>query len=122
MMPAMKLFVPSLLAVLMLFAGCSKTRPAASKGTAPEIAVKEEPVIRPVTRPIGRISSVNPVSRFVVITYPSSILPKNEQRLGVYREGRKVGEVKVTGPERDTITAADMVSGDAQIGDEVREN
>lgn len=122
MIPAMKLFVPTALVAAVLIAGCAKTRPVGPKKPATEIAVKDEPVIRPVTKPIGRISSVNPVSRFVVITYPSAALPKNEQRLGVYREGRKVGEVKVTGPERDTITAADLISGEADLGDEVREN
>ena len=122
MIPAMKLFVPTALVAAVLIAGCVKTGPGGPKKPVPEIAVKDEPVIRPVTKPIGRISSVNPVSRFVVITYPSAALPKNEQRLGIYREGRKVGEVKVTGPERDTITAADLISGEAELGDEVREN
>jgi hypothetical protein len=33
----------------------------------------------------------------------------------------KVAEIKVTGPQRDNNTVADLVSGDAQVGDEVRD-
>jgi hypothetical protein len=33
----------------------------------------------------------------------------------------KVAEVKVTGPQRDNNIVADLVSGDAQVGDEVRD-
>jgi len=32
-----------------------------------------------------------------------------------------VGEVKVTGPQRDNDTVADLVTGTAQAGDEVRD-
>lgn len=119
-MRSMKLFVPALIAVSLLSAGCAKTKPAKPKPV--EVVVKEEPIIRPVTRPIGRVSTVNLVSRFVVVSYPSTTLPKFQQQLGIYREGRKVGEVKVTGPERDTITAGDLIAGEAQVGDEVRDN
>jgi hypothetical protein len=45
-----------------------------------------------------------------------------EQRLNVYRNGQKVGEVKVTGPALDTTIAGDIVAGEAQLGDEVRED
>lgn len=119
-MSLMKSYFALFLACVTLGAGCAKTKPDAAKPAVVE--VREEPIIRPVTRPIGRISTVSLVSRFVVITYPSSNLPKTGQQLGVYREGRKVGQAKVTGPERDTITAADLVDGEAQAGDEVREN
>lgn len=33
----------------------------------------------------------------------------------------KVGQVKITGPQRDNDTVADLTAGDAQVGDEVRE-
>ena len=33
----------------------------------------------------------------------------------------KVGEVKITGPERDNNIVADLVTGEAQVGSEVRD-
>lgn len=39
----------------------------------------------------------------------------------VYRDGLKVGEVKITGPTRDNNTVGDLVSGVANKGDEVRD-
>jgi hypothetical protein len=33
----------------------------------------------------------------------------------------KIAEVKVCGPQRDDNIVADLVSGDAEVGDEVRD-
>jgi hypothetical protein len=33
----------------------------------------------------------------------------------------KIGQVKITGPQRDNDTVADLIEGDAQQGDDVRE-
>jgi hypothetical protein len=43
-----------------------------------------------------------------------------EQRLNLYRRGLRVGEVKVTGPQREDNIVADLVAGEAEVGDEVR--
>ena len=43
------------------------------------------------------------------------------QRLNVYRFGLKVGEIKVTGPQRDDNIVGDIVAGEARKGDDVRE-
>lgn len=70
----------------------------------------------------GRVASVNPTLRFVVMDFPLRRMPALEQRLNVYRNSQKVGEVKVTGPSLDTTIAGDIITGEAQIGDEVRED
>jgi hypothetical protein len=44
-----------------------------------------------------------------------------EQQLVLYRQGQKIGEVKVTGPQQDDNIIADVLSGEAEAGDEVRE-
>ena len=69
----------------------------------------------------GRVSSFNATGRFVVLNFPVGHLPAMEQRLEVFRQGVKVGEVKVTGPQRDDHIVADLVTGEAASGDEVRE-
>jgi len=54
--------------------------------------------------------------------FPLRRRPALEQRLNVYREGQKVGEVKVSGPAIDTTIAGDVMVGEARVGDEVRED
>ena len=61
-------------------------------------------------------------ARYVVLTCPLGSVPAAERRLSLYRDGLKVGEIKITGPQRDTNTVADIVAGEGRIGDEVREN
>ncbi len=69
----------------------------------------------------GRIVSVNPALRFVVMDFPVWHLPVLEQRLQVYRGEQRIGVVKVTGPTVDTTVAGDLIAGEARVGDEVRE-
>lgn len=69
----------------------------------------------------GRVASVNPNLEFVVLTFPLGQMPPIEHHLDVYRNGTKVGEVKITGPQQEDNTVADIVSGGAIKGDEVRE-
>lgn len=71
---------------------------------------------------IGKVVSVNDKLRFVVLDFTLYELPEPGQVLNVYREDRKVGELKVTGPSRNFTTAADITTGDAAIGDEARRN
>ena len=45
-----------------------------------------------------------------------------DQRLNIYHNGQKIGEVKVTGPTRDTTIAGDIIAGEANVGDEARDD
>ncbi len=65
--------------------------------------------------------SYNDAGRFVVLNFPTGQMPKMDQHLFLYRAGLKVAEVNVTGPQSDDNTVADLVSGEAQTGDEVRD-
>ena len=114
-----------------LLAGCAHRQPAGqassgdkakpAKAKSAELAARgQKQKITPVVEPAGLIASVNPDLRFVVIDFSSSQLPKIEQRLGVYRQRQKVGEVKISGPEVSQIIAADLINGEAKVGDEVR--
>ena len=78
-------------------------------------------LVTPENSLTGRVLTYNEAGRFVVLDFPVGKLPGRDQALFVYRQGLKVGEVKITGPERDTNTVADLVSGEAQKGDEVRD-
>jgi hypothetical protein len=74
----------------------------------------------PDTRLVGKVSKANPEGRFVIMTFPIGHLPALDQRLAVYRQGLKVGEIKVTGPQLDDNVVGDIAAGEAGPGDEVR--
>jgi len=67
------------------------------------------------------VASVNSRLKFVVLDFSLSPLPFLDQKLFVYRGEQKVAELKVTGPVRGSNVGADIVAGEAQQGDETRE-
>jgi hypothetical protein len=69
---------------------------------------------------LGKVAVANTTARFVVLNFPLGKMAAADQLLDVYRRGLKVGEVKVTGPQRQDNIVADLVSGEAEVGDEVR--
>jgi hypothetical protein len=78
-------------------------------------------IVTPDNSLAGKVVSYNDVGRFVVLNFPVGQLPKMDHRLFLYRSGLKVAEVIITGPQSDDNTVADLVSGNAQIGDDVRD-
>jgi len=92
--------------------------PGAIIGRTNATAVSVTPALSTV---YGRVAHVNAADRFVVLTYPIGRVPPINKRLSVYREGMKVGELKVTGPQQDPNTVADITAGEAHAGDEVRD-
>jgi len=77
-------------------------------------------IITPSNPLMGRVSAANLNLKFVVLTFPIGAIPGKDERLNIYRQGLKVGEVKVTGPQQDNNTVADLIAGNAQVGDEAR--
>jgi hypothetical protein len=78
-------------------------------------------IVTPDNSLTARVASFNSIGRFVVLTFPVGSMPSMNQTLFLYRDGLKVGEVKITGPQRDNDIVADLVTGTAQVGDEVRD-
>jgi hypothetical protein len=69
----------------------------------------------------AKVVRYNPVGRFVVLSFPVGQMPQAGQTFFIYRTGMKIGQIKITGPQRDNDTVADLIEGDAQEGDDVRE-
>ncbi len=114
----MKRLVPLTLAVVgILLTGCTHFK---SKPAAP-VAAPTTTVVIPDNSLAGKVVSYNSVGRFVVLNFPSRRMPNTDQRLFLYRSGLRIAEVKVTGPQDDDNIVADLVSGDAQPGYEVRD-
>ena len=78
-------------------------------------------IVTPDKSLIGKIVTVNSAARFAVLNFPIGRLPQLDQQLNVYRLGLKVGEVRVTGPQRDDNIVGDVTAGDVAVGDEVRD-
>ena len=77
-------------------------------------------IVTPYPMLVGRVVSFNMAGRFVVLNFPVGHLPVLEQQLDLFRHGIKVGEVKITGPQRDDHIVADVTAGEAVPGDEAR--
>jgi hypothetical protein len=124
-----------LLSAILLFAlalsGCAGKRradqPAAAPpraggpvATAAATATNQTLIVTPENSLVGQVELVNTIGRFVTLRFPLGRMAVVEQRLSLYRRGLKVGEVKVTGPQREDRIVADLVAGEAQVGDEAR--
>jgi hypothetical protein len=117
---ALKMKTPVLFAALLLTlttSGCSWFHPKTE--TVQPAATQSAPIVTPDFSLAAKVVSVNTVGRFVVLSFPASQMPKVEQTLFLYRAGLKVAEVRITGPQQDSNTVADLVSGEAQVGDTV---
>jgi hypothetical protein len=68
----------------------------------------------------GKVISVNPAGRFAVLRFPIGQMPPVDQRVSAYRSGLKVANLKISGPQRDVHTVADIIDGECRAGDEVR--
>jgi hypothetical protein len=97
-------------------AGC-----AARKHAAPAAPPVSTAIVTPDLSLMAKVVSVNTVGRFVVMSFPPGQLPKLQSTVFLYRAGLKVAEVKITGPEDGNNTVGDVVSGEANAGDDVRD-
>lgn len=113
-----------LLALALTLPGCAWTKrhlPGHHAKTAKPAPAAAQMIVTPDESLTAKVLSVNTVGRFVVLNFPEGRLPKLDQHLFLYRDGLKVGEVKAVGPQQDTSIVADILSGDAQVGDTVRD-
>lgn len=102
--------------------GCrSNPRNSGTAQRPPVATTNHFPVVTPDTALTGTVVRVNEVARFVVLNFGLGPVPRAERKLPLYRQGLKVGEVKITGLPRESYIAADIVAGEAKVGDEVRE-
>jgi hypothetical protein len=107
---------PLLFVLLLATSGCLWRHHHATVVTRPA-----GPIVTPDITAAAKVIAVNTVGRFVVLSFPGGQLPKTEQTLFLYRDGLKVAELRVTGPQSENHTVADIVSGEAQVSDAVRD-
>lgn len=122
----MRCFVCLLLGGLLV-AGCAGSKPKPNSPTygssyrsSTNQATKVKVIITPDMSPEGKVVRVNNDGRYVVVNFPVGAVPPIGQFLNAYRQGLKVGELKVSGPQDDENTIADITNGNVRSGDEVR--
>jgi hypothetical protein len=118
----MRVSLSVVLPAVLLGCGCAghKSGLPSSAGSSVIRSGNQELIVTPETAPTGKVVKVNQAGRFVVLNYPVGRLPALEMRLGLYRRGLKVAEVKIAGPQYDDNIVADVVEGEAALGDEAR--
>ena len=113
------LFLLTVLLVAFLAPGCAWLKP---KSPAAKPAAAPAKIVVTADLSLGaKVVSVNPVGRFVVLSFPTGDLPKVPQTLYLYRAGLKVATVNITGPQQGNIIVADVISGEARDGDTARQ-
>ena len=112
-----------LLAVVIAVSGCASKKPAGSSDVPGLTATVPagKPIVKPSDVLNGKVVSFNTVGRFAVLNFPMTRMPGIDQTLFLYRDGLKVGQVKITGPQKDDNIVADLTNGEAKAGDEVRD-
>jgi hypothetical protein len=110
-----------LLAAGLLTDGCALFHHHHKPKPVQPMVVAPAPIVTPDTSLAAKVISYNSVGQFVVLSFPMGQMPKMNQTLFLYRAGLKVGEIKITGPQNDNNIVADLINGEAQNGDEVRE-
>lgn len=101
----------------ILLAGCAYHRSAPTTKAAHPAPT----IITPNESLGGKVVAVNVTGRFVVLNFASVQMPRVDQTLFLYRAGLKVAEIKITGPQNDDNTVADIVTGEVHVGDDVRD-
>ena len=100
-----------------LIAGCASHQ----KKVVVVAPVAPKAIITPDNSMTATVAMYNALGRYVVLNFPAENMPTNDQVFFIYHGGLKSGEVKITGPSRNNSTVADLVNGEAQAGDDVRD-
>jgi hypothetical protein len=100
--------------------GVADTAAAPQNSTQQTPQGKQQVTMAPENVLVGKVKRVNPTARFVVLSFPVGRLPAPDEPFSVYRRGLKVGEIKITNQQLNEYIVADIIEGDAEEGDEVR--
>ncbi|MAH75890.1 MAG: hypothetical protein CBC62_06920 [Opitutia bacterium TMED102] len=106
--------------VALGLAGCASPGEGGSAATR-EAKPDRGTIVTPAAmRTEGKVVRTNEKLNFVVLDFGFKRLPRPGQQLGVYRLGKKTGQVRVSGPAWETYTVADIVEGEIWVGDEAK--
>jgi hypothetical protein len=111
-------FETGLLCITLLLAGCAQPKPPGSLPPPTTRQTTQKTSITLDSRTVGRVELVNAEGRFIVLSFPPGHVPPPGQYWRVAHLGLKIGQVTISGPQREVDTVADIVEGTANVGDE----
>ena len=105
-----------------LLTGCGWFHRGHAKPAALTVAPLPPPpmIVTPAETAAAYVLLMNESGRFVVLNFPSGQIPAEGKMLNVYRGGLKTGEVRISKYWQENNVTADIISGVARKGDEVR--
>ena len=106
--------------VALCLVGCNTS--SKKRAMSQSLAEKERGtiVVPALIRTEGKVVRTNLKLNFVVLDFGFKRLPQVGQQLGIFRLGKKIGQVRVSGPAWETYTVADIVDGEIWVGDEAK--
>jgi hypothetical protein len=129
LLAAMRLLLAMVALLLVWGTGCFPGTSGAAKNQGafsnPSAATRSSTtnaqlIVTPETAMSGKVVRTVSSGRFAVLNFPIGRMPTIEQRAEAYRQGLKVGDLRITGPQLDDNIVADILTGDVQPGDRVR--
>jgi hypothetical protein len=99
-------------------AGCATSKPSSNVPPPSKQAPSQKTYITPDFRTVGRVELVNTAARFVILSFAPGHVPPPGQHWQITHRGLKIGEVTISGPQREVDTVADIVDGTANVGDD----
>ena len=107
--------------VAFFLLGCNAVSKKGATSDSPASQEHGTVVVPGLARTEGKVVRTNLKLNFVVLDFGFKRLPQVGQQLGIFRLGKKIGQVRVSGPAWETYTVADIVDGDEiWIGDQAR--
>jgi hypothetical protein len=98
--------------------GCVHTKSPSEKLPSPDKKNPPQTYITPHLATVGHVEMVNAEGRFVVLSFPLGQVPPPGRHWRINHQGLTIGRVTITGPQREIDTVADIVEGQANVGDE----
>lgn len=100
----------------MVLSGCLGTGSTAPAGTP--VGARLEPSA--TESGVAKVASVNTELGFAVVDFAAQTMPPVGTRINVYRGDKRVGTLRITEPVHAPLATADLVDGEARVGDEAR--
>jgi hypothetical protein len=121
-------FIPSMRYVALvaglglLLCGCTSRKASSIPPSPAQSPAESQLIVTPGTVLAARVVSVNRPGHFVVLNFPPGRTPQPGRYFNLYRVSVKTAELRISSWRDDDNVVADVISGDAQPGDEARED